>query len=334
MDVSEIDELIAAGSYEAQYRAQYIEIAQALKIAIASSVLITILVCAVVLGRLLSRAFIVKHFGADDALALSALIIFIPFSAITIEYFVATAHPGTPESISLAIEYAVFPLYCTTLVLTRVSGLAFYYRICHLYQEFLVTIKVVFGILVAGYVVEALLLIFHCWPLTSLFHSRGYACFEDGCFTCFVTWFHASIAISTISFVSDLLLFSLPVAMLRALPHMPRKQKMQLACILLPGFAVVGISISLMPIIVRMHYFQNERQLDMNLYQEFIKTNVLLYLLQNLEISAMLIAISLPGLKPLVDKYCHEARSVARLVRRKERPEMVLESSEKAPSKL
>ncbi|KAM4061677.1 hypothetical protein HRG_013289 [Hirsutella rhossiliensis] len=65
------------------------------------------------------------------------------------------------------------------------------------------------------------------WAPTSFEDETRFECLE---------WDEIYGAISGISLACDLLLFGLPVAMLKIL-EMPRKQKVQLACILLPGIA-------------------------------------------------------------------------------------------------
>lgn len=133
-----------------------------------------------------------------------------------------------------SVEHLV---YSTALLLCRMSGLAFYYRICALHKEFLVAIRVIFAVLIVGYLVQTLLIIFHCKPVNLAWVPFS----EDGTlllgseFSC-LPWWEVHITVSAISLACDLLLFGLPVAMLQML-EMPRKQKVQLACILLPGIA-------------------------------------------------------------------------------------------------
>lgn len=124
-------------------------------------------------------------------------------------------------------------IYSTSLLLCRISGLAFYYRLCDLHKEFLLTIKVTFAILVAGYLAQICLIIFHCRPITLMWAPITEEDYDK--YEC-LDWYQIYATISSISLACDLLLFGIPAAMLKVL-EIPRKQKIQLACILLPGVA-------------------------------------------------------------------------------------------------
>ena len=131
------------------------------------------------------------------------------------------------------LDFVAHIIYTTALLLCRISGLAFYYRVCGLHTDFLVAIKVVLAVLVAGYLPQLLLIVFHCRPVTGLWPygwepgAGGYECLQ---------WGLVYSVNSSVSLLCDLLLFGIPVAMLKVL-EMPRKRKIQLGCILLPGIA-------------------------------------------------------------------------------------------------
>lgn len=131
------------------------------------------------------------------------------------------------------LDFAAHIIYTTALLLCRISGLAFYHRVCGMHKRFRVAIKVFFGFLIAAYLPQIFLLIFHCKPVTGLW-PYGW---EPGTeiYTC-LQWGLVYSVNSSVSLVCDLLLFGIPVAMLRIL-EMPRKRKVQLGCILLPGVA-------------------------------------------------------------------------------------------------
>lgn len=133
------------------------------------------------------------------------------------------------------LDFAAHIVYTTALLLCRVSGLAFYYRICGLHRGFLIAIQVVLGVIVAGFLPQLLLLIFHCKPVTGLWPYGWEPGWER--YTC-LQWGLVYSVNSSVSLICDLLLFGIPVAMLRIL-EMPRKRKIQLGCILLPGFGYV-----------------------------------------------------------------------------------------------
>lgn len=251
---------MASGQVPGEHAREKLELNQDL-VGIVSIVLVTSFTSIIVIGRLLSRRFIVKQFGLglDDGFALASLVgshravatasrcwhssqlVAIPFSALCI-HLINLGAARTPLFVDFAIDDSTFGnqqiidsvahlVYCTALVLCRISGLAFYYRICALHTEFLIAIRVIFGILVAGYLAQMFLVVFHCWPVTLLWAPIGpAAAFDSVC----IFWDATYGSVSAISLACDLLLFGLPVAMLKIL-DMPQKQKLQLACILLPG---------------------------------------------------------------------------------------------------
>jgi len=124
-------------------------------------------------------------------------------------------------------------VYTTALWLCRISGLAFYYRMCNLHREFLISIKVIFAVLTLGYLVQIGLIVFHCQPISLLWAP---VTDEDARVLKCMNWLRTNLAISGISLLCDLLLFGLPAAMLWVL-KISRKKKVQLAGILLPGVA-------------------------------------------------------------------------------------------------
>ncbi|KAJ4321495.1 hypothetical protein N0V84_005298 [Fusarium piperis] len=241
--------------------------------AIAGIVFVTVLTSIVVLGRLASRAFLIRRFGLDDALTLISWICYMPFVGMCIklinlgsgrhfEYIQYVLDMPTIE-LTQVLDFAAHIIYTTTLLFCRISGLAFYYRLCSIHDRLLLAIKIVMGILIAGYLPQLLLLIFHCIPLTGLWPYDFQTGFDK--YTC-LQWGLVYSVNSSVSLLCDFLLFGIPVVMLRVL-EMPRKRKIQLACILLPG-----------------------------------KDNPMLAI-EVSEVGATLIALSVPGLKPLVDKF-------------------------------
>jgi hypothetical protein len=131
------------------------------------------------------------------------------------------------------LDFAAHIIYTTALVLCRLSGLAFYTRICRQHRHFRITIWVIAGVIVAGYLPQLFLIIFHCLPVTGYWPygwepiAGNYVCLQ---------WGIVYVTNSAISLLCDFLLFGIPIAMLRGL-NMPPKRKIQLACILLPGIA-------------------------------------------------------------------------------------------------
>ncbi|RSL86923.1 hypothetical protein CEP52_008172 [Fusarium oligoseptatum] len=218
--------------------------------AIAGIVFVTVLTSIVVLGRLTSRAFLIRRFGLDDTLTLISWLCFIPFVGMCIklinlgsgrhfEYIQYVLDMSTIE-LTEVLDFAAHIIYTTTLLLCRISGLAFYYRLCSIHDRLLLAIKIVMGILIAGYLPQLFLLIFHCIPVTGLWPYDFQPGFDR--YTC-LQWGLVYSVNSSVSLLCDFLLFGIPVVMLRVL-EMPRKRKIQLACILLPGTSVIAISIT------------------------------------------------------------------------------------------
>ncbi|KAJ6442170.1 integral membrane protein pth11 [Purpureocillium lavendulum] len=260
--------------------------------------LFTVLAILAVALRLISRRYVIKRFGVglDDGLALASLATLMPFVASCL-YIIALGMARHPEFMAFfgteaqfvtieVTDTAAHLIYSTSLWLCRISGLAFYYRMCSLHQEFLVCIKVFFGLLTVGFVAQVLVVFFHCWPLSLLW--RPY----PGIYKC-MEWTTVAVIVSAISLACDLLLFGIPAAMLWVLKS-SRKKKIQLACILLPGVFVTGISVARVVLVV-----WDGRATA----QEYTFTFLKILCVEVAEISATLITLSIPGIKPMFDKY-------------------------------
>ncbi|UNI17962.1 hypothetical protein JDV02_004265 [Purpureocillium takamizusanense] len=295
--MSDVDEAIAAGRVPAGITAAYLNESRD-QPAIAGIIFVTALTFVVVVGRLLSRAFIVRRFGFDDGLALISLLCLIAFTGLCIELIRLGSgrHFGYIQYVldvptvqrTQVLDFAAHIVYTTALLLCRVSGLAFYHRVCGMHRGFLLAIRAVLAVLVAGYLPQLLLIVLHCRPVTGLWPygwepgTEGYVCLQ---------WGLVYSVNSSVSLLCDLLLFGIPLAMLRIL-EMPRKRKVQLGCILLPGIAVIAISITRLVLVIL-----GQWQTDMSWsYNPMLGV-------ETSEIGATLIALSVPGVKPLFDRF-------------------------------
>ncbi|KAH7243756.1 hypothetical protein MRS44_017114 [Fusarium solani] len=297
MSDSKVTEAIADGRVPKGITADYLNKTQDAP-AIAGIVFVTILTSIIVLGRLCSRAFVIRRFGLDDALTLVSWLCYIPFVGLCIrliklgsgrhfEYIEYVLDMPTVELTEI-LDFAAHIIYTIALLLCRISGLAFYYRLCSLHDNFLLAMKVIFGILIAGYLPQIFLLIFHCIPVTSLWPYPFQPGYDK--YTC-LQWGLVYSVNSSVSLLCDLLLFGIPIVMLRVL-EMPRKRKIQLACILLPGTSVIAISITRLVFVI-----EGQWQPDMSwAYNPMLAIEVT-------EIGATLIALSVPGFKPIVDRF-------------------------------
>ncbi|KJZ68755.1 hypothetical protein HIM_11853 [Hirsutella minnesotensis 3608] len=297
-----IEEALASGRVPPHIRAAELERNHDVA-GIASISVVTALTLIIVLCRLASRRFVTKRFGLglDDGVVLVSLVTFILLSSLylvlikmgagrTFPYISFVLGETAQERMEM-VDSVAHLVYNTTLWLCRLSGLAFYYRICELHKEFIVAIRVILGVITAGYLAQMGFIIFHCKPVTLLWVS--YDQFGNPLDGSCLAWWVVYGAGSGISLFSDLLLFGLPLAMLKVL-DMPRKRKFQLACILLPGLAVIGISSARVALVVA-YGFEDHRHFQF----AFLK----LLVIEVSEASSTLIALSIPGVKPMVDKF-------------------------------
>merc|ERR1712000_733634 len=264
--------------------------------AIAGIIFVTVFASIVVITRLLSRAVVLRRI-LDDYLTLASWITFIPFVALCIrlinlgsgrhyEYIQYVLDMPTVE-VTEVLDFAAHIIYTTSLLVCRLSGLAFYHHLCAVNPKFLLAIKIVFAVMILGYLPQLFLLIFHCVPVTGLWPYEWqpgvekYACLQ---------WGLVYSVNSAVSLVCDLFLFGIPIVMIWVL-KISRRRKIQLGAILLPGILVVGISITRLVFVI-----EGQWNADMSwAYNPMLAIEVT-------EIGATLVALSIPGVKPFVDK--------------------------------
>ncbi|KAF7552645.1 hypothetical protein G7Z17_g4160 [Cylindrodendrum hubeiense] len=266
--------------------------------AIAGIIFVTVLTSIVVLGRLGSRAFLIRRFGIDDTLTLMSWISYIPFVAMSIwlinmgsgrhYYYIQYVMDMDTVELSEVVDFAAHIIYTTALLFCRISGLALYYRLCKLHDGLLTSIRIVFAVLIAGYLPQLFLLIFHCNPVTGLWPYDWQP--DADKYTC-LQWGLVYSVNSGVSLLCDLLLFGIPIVMLRVL-EMPRRRKIQLGCILLPGISVIAISIARLVLVIMGQWEADQSWA----YNPMLGVEVS-------EIGATLIALSVPGVKPIVDRF-------------------------------
>ncbi|KAF7554956.1 hypothetical protein G7046_g6678 [Stylonectria norvegica] len=145
---------------------------------------IAIMVCAaiatvVVLLRCYARAFIIRSFALDDWLTLLALALFIPVPILAcflintgngrhFEYVYYIMPPAVLVQ-AKTYDYIRHTFYTAALLVCRLSGLAFYQRICARHDYFSRWIRIVGVMLIVCYIVQECLILFHCIPITSAF---------------------------------------------------------------------------------------------------------------------------------------------------------------------
>ncbi|KAK1775486.1 hypothetical protein QBC45DRAFT_422080 [Copromyces sp. CBS 386.78] len=266
--------------------------------AIGAIIFVTVLAAVVVLSRIASRVLVLRRTGLDDWLALLGLALLIAFVVLGIKlinigsgrHYEYIMYVLTPEEVDLSEiwDFAAHIVYTIALVICRMSGLAFYHRICGIHRGFRLAIRILMGVLVAGFLPQLFLIIFHCLPVTGLWPYDWQKDFEN--YKC-LQWGVVYSVNSGMSLFCDLLLFGIPLAMIWML-DLPRKRRLQLACILLPGILVIGISIARLVLVI-----EGQWEMDMSwTYNPMLAVEVS-------EIGATLIALSIPGIKPMFDKF-------------------------------
>lgn len=128
--------------------------------------------------RCYSRICLVKSFGLDDSLALCSyvcLIAFVVLSIILIEqgsgrhieyiqYVLTQAQTDSTE----VNDFAAHLIYTSALFLCRLSGLAFFHRLCLRHQPLLRVIRAAAVFLVCAFLPQFFLILVHCRPVTGL----------------------------------------------------------------------------------------------------------------------------------------------------------------------
>lgn len=97
-----------------------------------------------------------------------------------IEYVMTTSQTKKSE----VLDFSAHLIYTTALFSSRLSGLAFYHRLCELYNLLFLAVKCALVLLIAAYLPQTCLIIFHCNPVTGLWPyswqlgSMDYVCLD------------------------------------------------------------------------------------------------------------------------------------------------------------
>lgn len=182
------------------------------------------------------------------------------------------------------LDFACHILYANALLFARLSGLAFYHRVAVLSTKLYYAIIAAFIFLIACYLTQLFLLIFHCIPVTGLWPYEWQD--EYNTYRC-LTWGLVYSVISATSLVCDFVMFTIPAIMIKGLRVSARK-KLQLSCLLFPGVLVVAISTTRLYLVV-VGQWSDDGSWAYNA----------MLAVENAEIAGTLIALSVPALKPL-----------------------------------
>lgn len=144
-----------------------------------------------------------------------------------LEYVLTEADTNTTE----ALDYIAHLIYTTALFICRMSGLALYFRLCRHHTVLSLATNVGAGLLIAAFLPQLFLLIFHCRPATILWPYDWKSTFPN--YACLL-WGQVYLVNSSLSLFCDCVLFILPIFMIRSL-QMSRQKKINLSFVLLPG---------------------------------------------------------------------------------------------------
>ncbi|KAF1345029.1 hypothetical protein BDV97DRAFT_379093 [Delphinella strobiligena] len=245
--------------------------------------------------RVFSRVFLVKSFGLDDGLAIFGFVLFVAFTAMGLvlikegsgRHLEYIQYILTPEEVDLTEinDYAAHLIYTTALFVCRLSGLAFYYRLCIRHQVLLRIVIAATVFLVSAFLPQFFLILLHCSPTTGLWPYAWQTWTPT--YTC-LPWGVVYVTNSALSLVCDFIIFTIPIAIITMI-KLSKERKVMLAFVLLPGTFVIAISCVRLWLCVVGQW----RDDGSWYYNPQIAIEVA-------EIGGTLIALSIPGLKALI----------------------------------
>ncbi|KAH7323830.1 hypothetical protein BKA65DRAFT_75592 [Rhexocercosporidium sp. MPI-PUGE-AT-0058] len=249
--------------------------------------------------RAYGRLFMIKSFGLDDWLAGFSLLCYITFSGLCIgiintgaarhNEYVQYIMTNSQLDLAQILDFWAHLIYATALFVCRMSGLAFYHRLCDGSGSLIWTIRGSGVFLVAGYIPQIFLIVFHCKPVTALWPNYFQPNVND--YKC-LPWVILYATNSSISILSDLILFVIPIVIILKLKAAIRT-KLALSAVLLPGVLVIVISIFRLWIVIQSNGV-------------FIDTSWVYgpqLVIECAEVGSTIIALSIPGLKPLFQNW-------------------------------
>ncbi|KAJ5969690.1 hypothetical protein N7501_005938 [Penicillium viridicatum] len=244
--------------------------------------------------RLYARAFIVKKMGLDDALAVVTLMLYIAFVVLSIvlinlgsgrhlEYIQYVLSLPTVRETEV-LDFTAHIIYTTALFLCRLSGLAFYFRLAARSTKLHMSIIIAVPLLFAAYLPQIFLLIFHCRPVTGLWPYEWQV--EPKTYSC-LSWGLVYSVNSGLSLACDMMMFAIPAALIKGL-HVSLEKKIKLSIVMFPGILVIIIS-AIRVWLVAVGQWDPDGSWAYNP----------MMCVENAEIAATLVALSVPALKPV-----------------------------------
>ncbi|KFY24561.1 hypothetical protein V493_05172 [Pseudogymnoascus sp. VKM F-4281 (FW-2241)] len=272
---------------------------------------VAVLALLIVSARLYARVFVsLSSFGLDDSLIIFTAAIYITFVGLSIKLlkmesgrhieYIQYVMPNDVTNKTQVYDFVAHLIYTTALYVCRVSGLVFYRRLCYRHNTLLLCVKAAFVFMTVAYIPQMFLIIFHCLPATGLWPYGWQP--ELNKFKC-MPWGVVYITNSSISLVSDLVVFAIPAALV-SMFKASRMRKFKLSLVLFPGVLVIVISC------VRL-YLVLEGLVAIDISWPYGP----MLAIESAEIGATMIALSVPALKPLFGSIfakftnSHESRS-------------------------
>ncbi|KAI3116623.1 hypothetical protein CBS147333_247 [Penicillium roqueforti] len=235
--------------------------------------------------RTISRIFIVKMFGLDDWIMVTATVLAI--------VNVVVAGLGTPSTSYMVNSSLIYVLpsakirYVTHIIYTLISGLI-KVSICLLYLRVFPNIRVIclgtIALVTAMSVAIILATIFQCTPVNAVFDEQKYE--HHTCFASIPFWY----AGAALSLVTDIWILLLPLRTVLGL-HLKTSKKFAVAALLsLGSFACIAS-------IVRIVYIVKLYQSSDPSWDTFG-----ISISSGIEIAVAIIAASIPATNPIMNK--------------------------------
>jgi hypothetical protein len=144
------------------------------------------------------------------------------------------------------LDFWAHLVYTTCLLVCRLSGLAFFSRIADRQRKLTWAIRITAGVMIALWLPQMALIIFHCIPVTAYWpyafevNAEKYECLQ---------WGIVYVTNSAISLLCDLALFTIPVIIIKEL-KISKVDKLKLAGIMMPGLLVIAVSCARMYLVI------------------------------------------------------------------------------------
>ena len=145
--------------------------------------------------------------------------------------YIQYGRPLSEVNTTQVLDIVARIMYITALVLCRGSVLAFYARLASKHYRLKYMIWGTTAFVVAAFVTQLFLVIFHCSPVTFLWPYDWQPEFAD--YDC-MNWGNIYISSAAISIACDLALLAIPIWLLYLL-QTNKKSKILLSLVLLPG---------------------------------------------------------------------------------------------------